>query len=234
MNNFLYLFILKMVKKSKVIKKSSQTKDDINITNDINIKIDLEPEEKQKPKKKRTYKKKPKLLDELEKYNNGNVSGISNAPRKLGMTKIPSTDSDFNPNNTTNMIVASAMQNAFQGNRPNFPFAPITPPALPAPIAPPALPAPPIIPAITAPPIIPAITAPPTPPPLPPPPTSGIISIDDLERLGRLYLRNQPVAASNPFTSPQTRFTSVGRRGGILGRPKGSKNKPTPPAPPPP
>ena len=43
MNNFLYLFILKMVKKTKVIKKSSKTKDDdnIKITNDINIKIGL-------------------------------------------------------------------------------------------------------------------------------------------------------------------------------------------------
>ena len=224
-----------MVQKTKVIKKSSKTKDDdnINITNDINIKIDLETDEKPKPKKKRSYKRKQKPLEELDKLGNGAVSGVSNVPRKLGSTKIPSDDTNFNPNTTTNMIVSSAIQNAF-GNRPNFLSNPLAPPALPPPPVIPALPAPVVVPAITAPPVppplpappvIPAITAPPVPPPLPPPPAllplpsppipSGSLTVNELERLARLYIGNQPTSSSS-----LARFTRLGSKGGILGRPR--------------
>jgi len=183
-----------MVQKTKVIKKTNKGKnDDINIKNDINIKIDLENDDK-KTKPKPEKNKASKALNRgigrgrgrrtNETINNAvsGVKAVSNAPKKLGSTKIPSTDTNFNPNTTTNMIVSSALQNAL-GNRPNFISNPLTPPALPPPPVAPALPAPPVVPALPPPPVVPA---------LPP---------------------------------PSARITSVGRKGGILGRPVGSKNK---------
>ena len=215
-----------MVQKTKIIKKTNKGKnDDINIKNDINIKIDLENDDK-KTKPKPEKNKASKALNRGIKIGRGRrtnetinnavsgVTAVSNAPKKLGSTKIPSTDTNFNPNTTTNMIVSSALQNAL-GNRPNFISNPLTPPALPPPAVVPAITAPPPIPAITAPPPIPAITA-------PPPTPTGTLTIDDIERLATLYIRNQPTTITS---SPSARITSVGRKGGILGRPVGSKNK---------
>ena len=130
-----------MVKKKSITTKNDD--DNINVENNIKINIDLND---LKPKrKKRSNKKKPKPLE--NPLGQGGNQSSTPAPRKMG-TKIFSNDTDFNPNNTTNMIISSALQNAF-GGRPNFQFNPIAPPQLPAPPPQSLLPAPPPQPAIT-------------------------------------------------------------------------------------
>ena len=208
----------------KQIKVKTKKDDNENqvIENNIKINIDLKDLEALKPEKKKKTKKRVKKPKDLLDPFKGNASqtGSSQPPRKLGV-KIPSIDTDFNPNNTTNMIIGTAIQNAL-GNRPNFLFNPTAPPVLPPTLA---LPAPPTIPAITAPPTIPAITAPPTmpalpapPPPAPPPQT---YTLDEIQRLANIYMTQQQLT-QQPFMQQQiatNRVVRVGNRGGRLGRP---------------
>jgi len=116
--------------------KVKTKKDDMDnqvIENNIKINIDMKDLEALKPEKKKKQNKRSKKPKELLDPYKGNATPSSStiAPRKLG-TKIPSTDTDFNPNNTTNTIISTALQTAM-GNRPNFLFAPTQQPQLPPP-----------------------------------------------------------------------------------------------------
>ena len=116
--------------------KVKTKKDDMDnqvIENNIKINIDMKDLEALKPGKKKKQNKRSKKPKELLDPYKGNATPSSStiAPRKLG-TKIPSTDTDFNPNNTTNTIISTALQTAM-GNRPNFLFAPTQQPQLPPP-----------------------------------------------------------------------------------------------------
>jgi len=116
--------------------KVKTKKDDMDnqvIENNIKINIDMKDLEALKPEKKKKQNKRSKKPKELlDPYKgNANPSSSTTAPRKLG-TKIPSTDTDFNPNNTTNAIISTALQTAM-GNRPNFLFPPTQQPQLPPP-----------------------------------------------------------------------------------------------------
>ena len=116
--------------------KVKTKKDDMDnqvIENNIKINIDMKDLEALKPEKKKKQNKRSKKPKELLDPYKGNATPSSStiAPRKLG-TKIPSTDTDFNPNNTTNTIISTALQTAM-GNRPNFLFGPTQPPLLPPP-----------------------------------------------------------------------------------------------------
>ena len=115
-----------MVNKKSTIKK----KDDDNINVENNIKINIDLNDLKPKKKKRVQKRKPKLQDNSKGL--GGFQSSTPVPRKLGSTKIPSDDTNFNPINTTNMIIKSALQNVF-GNRPNFQFNPLQQPQLPPP-----------------------------------------------------------------------------------------------------
>jgi len=139
-------------------KVSIAKKDDENINVENNIKINIDLNDLKPKRKKRVQKKKPKVLD--NPLGLGGQQSSTPVPRKLGTTKIPSDDTSFNPNNTTNMIISSALQNAF-GNRPNFSFNPLQQPQLPAPQQQLQLPVPPQQALLQAPPPQLQITAPP-------------------------------------------------------------------------
>jgi len=101
-----------------VLNKNTNTNvntDDDKINNNINIKIDLGDLAKPKPKPKRKPKPKPKPLDEMKTGATLNTAS-STAPVKLGSVKMPSIDSPYNPN-TNNLLLLTALQNAFQNKQ---------------------------------------------------------------------------------------------------------------------
>jgi len=158
-------------KEKKTIKKDDN--DNQVIENNIKINIDLNDLKKpEKKKKRKPRKKKVESNETLGGGVGGAMGGGNYAPKSLSATavKIPSTDSSFNPNSTTNMIISSALQNALSG-RPNFNFPALTAPSLPsqqqllqAPPQQQLLQAPPQQQLLQAPPPQPQITAIPTPP----------------------------------------------------------------------
>lgn len=117
-----------MNKKKKIISKTEDNEGQV-IENNIKINIDLNDlKTKPEKKKKRVYKKKPINPDDLKGGANSQSSSL--APRPFGSTKMPSPDTNNNPNNNTNMLIATALTNAL-GNRPVFNNTPLQPPTLP-------------------------------------------------------------------------------------------------------